>query len=254
VGKTFKALERHYNLSSNPTIGQKESDAQPIGYFKIYKIERPIAKKIVLNLNQSVIRDIIEYKYFLNIKDYLKFVNGEIFKSDEGRYYKIGFESRVMPTILLDRTGNLINFIVSRNPHKLLKGKTPTMHNLLGSAAIDRLEGRLIENIFTYIDSKTLKTLFKEIFKLSLYGDIICKDGNITFFDDQVAYELVICSTIRFFIFMDIRGNFIDTAASDDYYEWENLVKDLYHGKNILPSLNLFKDPSQFYEQDRDPS
>jgi hypothetical protein len=53
---------------------------------------------------------------------------------------------------------------------------------------------------------------------------------------------------------MDIRGNFIDTAASDDYYEWENLVKDLYHGKNILPSLNLFKDPSQFYEQDRDPS
>jgi len=250
VGNTFKALKRYYAKDRTPAVSsQKESYAHPIGYFKIDKIERPIAKKILLNLKQNAIRDIIEYKYFLHISDYLKYLNGELLKSNNQIYYKIGLESRVKLSILLDRQGNFINFIVARDQGTLLQGKNPIGHNLLRSVVIKSLEAGLFNNFFKFININAFKEQFEEIFGLSLYGNINCKEGNIVIIDDQVAYELITSSVIKFFIFMDSRGNYLDTAASDDFFEWENLIKDLHYRKNILPSLNLLNDHSPLCEQ-----
>jgi len=114
---------------------------------------------------------------------------------------------------------------------------------------IKSLEAGLFNNFFKFIDLNAFKKQFEEIFVLSLYGDINCKEGNIVIIDDQVAYELITSSVIKFFIFMDSRGNYLDTAASDDFFEWENLIKDLHYRKNILPSLNLLNDHSPLCEQ-----
>ena len=117
-------------------IAHKESYTQPIVYFRIYKIEKQTAKKILLNLRHNVVRDIVKFKYFLKIREYLKYVHGELIKSKEGIYYKIGFESKVMQSILFDRQGNFINFIISQNQCEPRKVK----RHLMDSETISRFE------------------------------------------------------------------------------------------------------------------
>jgi hypothetical protein len=244
LAKAAKTRDVHSDtLGSIRTNDRKRGHYRPWGTFKRYKIEPPIAKKILRRLNQNAVRDIIAYKYFLNIRSFLKYINGEVFKSDEGTYYKIGFESRVMPTVLFDRKGDLVNFVVLRNPPSLRNHSTYAKHHLLDAAAISRLEQRLLDKFFIYIDLNVLKKIFNNIFELNLHGDISCEEANIVVFDNQVAYELIIGCTTSFSLIMDVQGNFIDTVASDGNFKWESLVTGLQYDKNLLPSLNLFKDP-----------
>jgi len=222
-------------------IAHKESYAQPIVYFRIYKIEKQTAKKILLNLRQNVIRDIVEFKYFLKIRDYLKYVHGELIKSAKGTYYKIGFESKIMQSILFDRQGNFINFIISQNQPESRKVKTSVDRRLMDTEAISRFERNCFNNLYKHIDFKTFNKLFIDVFKLSLSGDIICRDGRIAVFDDQVVYEIAFRSTVRFFLLMDNRGNFLDTTAYNDTMAWDKLVEKIRDSKNILPPFSLLK-------------
>jgi hypothetical protein len=145
--KTDPIAGSHIKATYLPkAIAHKESYTKPIVYFRIYKIEKQVAKKILLNLRQNVVRDIVEFKYFLKIRDYLKYVHGEMIKSKEGIYYKIGLESKVSQSILFDRRGNFINFIISQNQCKSRKVKTSVERHLMDSKAISRFQRNCINN------------------------------------------------------------------------------------------------------------
>ena len=222
-------------------ISYKERYTIPILYFRIYKIEKQTAKKILLNLRHNVVRDIVKFKYFLKIREYLKYVHGELIKSKEGIYYKIGLESKVSQSILFDRRGNFVNFIIPQNQCKSRNVKTSVERHLVGSEAIRRFERNCINNLYKHIDFKTFNKLFKDVFRLSLSGDIICNDGRIAVFDNQVVYEIVFRSTVRFFLLMDHRGNYLNTTSYNDTIAWDILVEEIHDSKNILPPFSLLK-------------
>jgi hypothetical protein len=240
--KTDPIAGSHIKATYLPkAIAHKESYTKPIVYFRIYKIEKQVAKKILLNLRQNVVRDIVEFKYFLKIRDYLKYVHGELIKSKEGIYYKIGLESKVSQSILFDRRGNFINFIISQNQCESRKVKTSVERHLMDSEAISRFQRNCINNLYKHIDFKTFNKLFKDVFRLSLSGDIICRDGRIAVIDNQVVYEIAFRSTVRFFLLMDHRGNYLNTTSYNDTMAWDILVEEIRDSKNILPPFSLLK-------------
>jgi hypothetical protein len=227
-------------LSSNDQIASEKKLVCEIRALRVFKLNKRIAKKILLKLNRDVLRDLIALNYFLYLRDYLKCLDCELLVFNNQKYYKIIFESKVMLSILLGREGNLINFIASRNQFRSFPGKIPVKLKFLDSQDIKSLERLLYKKFFSGINLERLKNLFKDIFEIELYGQVEWKKGNIAVFNKQIAYELFFSSRIRFSLYIDNHGNYLDIAAAKDNFKWENFSTGLFSGNNIMPALNLF--------------
>ena len=168
---------RPYILSSNDQTASEKKLVREIHGLKVFKLNKTIAKEILLNLNRDVLRDLVALNYFLYLRDYLKCLNCELLVFNKQKYYKLIFESKVMPSILLDREGNLINFIASQNQSKSFTGKIKVELSFLDPQVIRSLEGLLSKNFFSGINLDRLKNLFKDIFEIELYGQVEWKKG-----------------------------------------------------------------------------
>ena len=195
--------ERHKNLdirpdflSSNDQTANEKKLVREIHGLKVFKLNKTIAKKILLNLNRDVLRDLVALNYFLYLRDYLKCLNCELLVFNNQKYYKIVFESKVLLSILLDREGNLINFIASQNQSKSFTGKIPVKLSFLDPQVIRSLEGLLFKNFVNGINLDRLKNLFKDIFEIELYGQVEWKKGSISKFNKQIVYELFFSSRV----------------------------------------------------------
>lgn len=217
------------DLTSQDLSFQKEIYARPIGHCKIFKLEKPFVNKIFLKLKQNEIKDTISDKYYLNLKDYLKCIGGELIKIKYHIFYKLNFESKSKLSILLDRKGDFIIFLLTQNHSLCLQGENSDTPNLIEPGDIKKLERILARRFFKSIDLCAVKETFKEIIGLNLYNDVKCREGNIVVFDGHAAYELHMEFNFGFSVFLDRGFNFLDVIASDNFFEWENLVKKYIH-------------------------
>jgi len=209
--------------------------------FELYKLKNLFAKQIVLNLKSGVIQSIIKNKYFLVLHDYLKYTCGELLKFKTGCFYRLNFKSKAMLPILLNRTGCLVNFLLSNKKLVACRNKQVVPANIMNTDEVKQLELMLVRNIFSAADLKAIRKTLTASFDITFYDEIECRDGNITVLDGEVAYELLLDLRLGFSIFMDKYGNFLDVSAVDDLNVWEEVIRDHSLHQNWLPPINLFK-------------
>jgi hypothetical protein len=195
----------------------------------------------VLNLKSGVIQSIIKYKYFLVLYDYLRYAGGELLKFENGCFYRLNFKSKAMLSILLDRKGDLVNFVQQSKKSAARRNKHMVPSNILNAPRVKQLELILVRNIFKAADLDAIKKALIAIFDLTFDDEIECREGNIVVLNGQVAYEILVNLKLGFSIFMDKNGDFLDVSAVDDLNVWEKVIRDYSIHQNWLPSINLFK-------------
>jgi hypothetical protein len=145
-----------------------------------------------------------------------------------------------MLSILLDREGYLINFIASKNQSKSSIGKISVKRSFLDPQVIQSLEWLLSKNFIRGINLDRLKKLFKDIFKIELYGKFEWKKACISIFNKQIVYELFCSSRFRFSLYIDNNGNYLEIAAAKDEFKWEKFSTGLFSVNDTPPVVNLF--------------
>jgi len=143
--------------------------------------------------------------------------------------------------ILLNRTGYLVNFLLSNKKLVACRDKQVVPANIMNTDEVKQLELMLVRNIFSAADLKAIRKTLTASFDITFYDEIECRDGNITVLDGEVAYELLLDLRLGFSIFMDKYGNFLDVSAVDDLNVWEEVIRDHSLHQNWLPPINLFK-------------
>lgn len=278
MGKTFEALEKYlktkdspggYNAGTldnpafrmikpghsnnpQPKNPQKFEDSRskdafnetandPMDRFEQYKLLQPIAKQIVLNLKTSAIQNIIKYKYFLVLHGHLKYTNGELLVAENQYFYRLNFKSKAILPMLLDRQGDLKNFLQKSNNPVACRNSHAVPSHILNTDEIRQFELTLIRNMFNAADKDSVKEILGAIFDLSFYDEIECRDGKMVVLNGAVAYELLIDVNFGFSIFIDEYGIFIDAAAADDSDVSQKVIEDYLIHQSWFPSMNIFK-------------
>ena len=212
-----------------------------IGRFEQYKLLQPIAKQIVLNLKTSAIQNIIKYKYFLVLRGHLKYTNGELLVAENQYFYRLNFKSKAILPILIDRQGDLKNFLQKSNNPVACRNSQAVPSHILNTDEIRQFELTLIRNMFNAADMDSVKEVLTAIFDLTFYDEIECRDGKMVVLNGAVAYELLVDVNFGFSIFIDESGTFIDVAAADDTDVSQKVIEDYLIHQSWFPSMNIFK-------------
>jgi hypothetical protein len=218
-----------------------ETANDPMDRFEQYKLLQPIAKQIVLNLKTSAIQNIVKYKYFLVLHGHLKYTNGELLVAENQYFYRLNFKSKAILPMLLDRQGDLKNFLQKSNNPVACRNSQAVPSHILNTDEIRQFELTLIRNMFNAADKDSVKEILGAIFDLTFYDEIECRDGKMVVLNGAVAYELLIDVNFGFSIFIDEYGTFIDVAAADDPDVSQKVVEDYLIHQSWFPSMNIFK-------------
>jgi hypothetical protein len=230
-----KLQDSHVNNAFNETAND------PMDRFEQYKLLQPIAKQIVLNLKTSAIQNIVKYKYFLVLHGHLKYTNGELLVAENQYFYRLNFKSKAILPMLLDRQGDLKNFLQKSNNPVACRNSQAVPSHILNTDEIRQFELTLIRNMFNAADKDSVKEILGAIFDLTFYDEIECRDGKMVVLNGAVAYELLIDVNFGFSIFIDEYGTFIDVAAADDPDVSQKVVEDYLIHQSWFPSMNIFK-------------
>jgi len=165
----------------------------------------------------------------------------QLLKFENGCFYRLNFKSKAMLSILLDRKGDLVNFVQQSKKSAVRQHKHMVPSNILNSHRVKEHEWKLVRSIFKAADLDAVKKALMAIFDLTFDDEIECRDGNIIVLNGQVAYEIPVDLKLGFSIFMDKNGHFLDVSAVDDLNVWEKVIRDYSIHQNWLSSINLFK-------------
>lgn len=278
MGKTFEALEKYFKTkdrpgeyntgalddpafrmirpghpnnpqSKNPETIQdargkgvrSEIPDDLLGRFEQYKLLQPIAKQIVLNLKPGAIQHIIKYKYFLVLHDYLKYTDGELLVAENQFFYRLNFKSKAILPILLNRQGDLKNFLHKNKQPRACRNSQAAPSHVLNTDVIRQFELTLIRNMFDAAEMDSARKVLTAVFDLTFYDEIECRGGKMVVLNREVAYELMIDVNFGFSIFLDEYGIFIDVTAADACDVSQRVIEDYLIHQSWFPSINIFK-------------
>lgn len=118
---------------------------------------------------------------------------------------------KVSFAILIDRQGDYVGFDSLDDQIELVDEANEHQHMILSIPdTIRQKEEEIVRAISQEIESKNIEILFEKEFKVKLAGDCQLKDGNLTIFNNTVAYRLNYTAGLLLNLHIDMGGNLIE--------------------------------------------
>ena len=126
----------------------------------------------------------------MEISPKLNFTSGDMVFEDNKILFNLFFEAPLEFSILIDRLGNHLGFVIHSYSAASEESEPEPNANLIDIEVIKRREKEIVNAIAGSVNKQQVVSLFENENKLKLKNGVHFKDGEITSFNDTVAYKL----------------------------------------------------------------
>jgi hypothetical protein len=244
----FCALKRCGNEELEECDSKEQPESTTVALNKKLRIvnaPHSVYKKLLSELNVSVVKDILKYRYFLEINDTLNLEGLKLALHEEAISLIVILNAVFVSGIDLDSSGEIISIYANPKIPKQLFPESVRRHTYLNSAKFEQMTSARIRKIFKSIDQDILRSILSESFSINLHHKIICETGNIAAYNGRFIYKFVLKFRSTFNLFIDSTGNFIDISFKGDPIAWKgNLLQ--HQNSNLLKNINFFNRYQKF--------
>ena len=181
----------------------------------ISKEEKMLFHSLNAIMDPRLVQDSFREKFNLEISPKLNFTAGDMVFEDKKILFKLFFEAPLEFSILIDRSGNHLGFVIHSYFASKEERETETTSNLIDIDVIKRREKEIVNAIAGSVNKQQVVNLFENENKLKLKNSVHFKDGEITSFNDTVAYKLNFESEVHIGMLVERSGKFIKFTNND---------------------------------------
>jgi hypothetical protein len=181
----------------------------------ISKEEKMLFHSLNAIMEPSLVQASFREKFNLEISPKLNFTSGDMVYEDNKILFNLFFEAPLEFSVLIDRMGNHLGFVIHSYSASGEEGESEPVPNLIDIDVIRRREKEIVNAIAGSVNKQHVVQLFENENKLKLKNGVHFKDGEITSFNDTVAYKLNFESEVQIGMLIDRRGKFLKFTNND---------------------------------------
>jgi hypothetical protein len=192
----------------------------------IHREEKALIESIKSVFLFDVFSQQFKNNYHIELAELQELNGGDIVVGQDKILFELNTFCRVNFAILIDRQGNYIGFDSTANQTELPDEANEQKMVLSAPDTIRKKEEEIVRAIAQEIDTKNIETLFENEFKAQLAGDSQIKGGNITIYNNMLAYRLIYTAGLNINLHIDMAGNLVELNPPQPELEGEDLYSE----------------------------
>lgn len=231
---------QHLRHNAQVSVDDPDRSGNRMGHTKILELTNHRLLKLISYLDTEILKSIIEYKFLLSICGYPNFISGEAIVFNKFTFFKLNIKTKFKLTLLLDRSGKLLNFNGAGNENKSETFANVDKIDSFRGRSIRKIEENMLARLFGSINSRTSREVFEDVLGVRPQKAISCVGGNIVVVDDKIAYEMAVATHFDYSLLLNDTGGFLG-ITTDIANGWKQILMDYTADKSYPATINLFK-------------